>query len=322
MRNMGDASRPTDPIDMYDGCEIEMVLTTKRKVALAALAYRAISIGRSVAGKDDCAIVRRNGIQWYLDLSEGIDFSIYLLGAFERSTVITLAKLVRPGHTVFDVGANIGAHTLGLARSVGHQGRVFAFEPTDTACAKLKQNLALNPELEARTDVHQVLLAAETTAPLDPEIYASWPLKRDPTVHPKHRGRLMTSLNATVDTLDMFVQRQSIDRLDVIKMDVDGHEYPVLRGALNVLQRFRPVIVMEMSPYVHAENHQDFAALVELLRDVGYLFYDASTWKLLPSHADELDTLIPDGASINVIARPVGNIPAGDSLSDWASKSN
>ena len=285
-----------------------MILTTKTKVALAAMAYRAIATGRAIVGKNNCANVRRGGIEWCLDLSEGIDFSIYLLGAFERSTHAALQKLIRPGDTVFDVGANIGAHTLGIARSVGPTGSVYAFEPTDVAFGRLKRNLALNPELKLRTRAHEILLAEEATAPLEPEIYASWPLNTDDSVHPKHRGKLATALHASVDTLDRFVQREAIDRLDLIKIDVDGHEYPVLKGALKTLARFRPVLVMEISPYVHNEQKHGFGALVGLLRDAGYLLQDAGTWKPLPLRADELEALIPDGASINVIARIGGTI--------------
>jgi hypothetical protein len=60
---------------------------------------------------------------------------------------------------------------------------------------------------------------------------------------------------------------------------------------------------MEMSPYVHAEEHSSFADLVALLRDAGYSLQDAGTRKPLPLEADALERLIPDGASINVIAR-------------------
>ena len=285
-----------------------MILTTKTKVALAVMAYRAIATGRTIVGKNNCANVRRGGIEWCLDLSEGIDFSIYLLGAFERSTHAALQKLIRSGDTVFDVGANIGAHTLGIARSVGPTGSVYAFEPTDVAFGRLKRNLALNPELKLRTRAHEILLAEEATAPLEPEIYASWPLNTDHSVHPKHRGKLATALHASVDTLDRFVEREAIDRLDLIKIDVDGHEYPVLKGALKTLARFRPVLVMEISPYVHNEQKHGFGALVGLLRDAGYLLQDAGTWKPLPLRADELEALIPDGASINVIARIGGTI--------------
>jgi len=238
-----------------------------------------------------------------LDLNEGIDFSIYLLGAFERSTVITLEKLVKPGDVVFDLGANIGAHTLGLARSVGSAGKVFAFEPTDFAFEKLKRNLALNPELQARTCARQVLLAAAPAEDAPDEIFASWPLEKDGSVHPKHRGRLVTARNATVDTLDRVVEREGISRVDVIKIDVDGHELTVLQGGVGVLLKFRPILVMELSPYVHAEEHNSFAALVTLLRNAGYSIQHASTWAPLPLQERELEALIPDGASINVIAR-------------------
>jgi FkbM family methyltransferase len=281
-----------------------MILTTKTKIALASLAYRAIAMERAVLGKDDCVTVQRGGIKWALELREGIDLSIYLLGAFERSTLRTLQKLAIPGSVVFDIGANIGAHTLGLARSVGPTGRVFAFEPTDFAFAKLKRNLALNPELESRTHAHQVLLAQDIGAQLPPAIYASWPLLVKDALHPKHRGRLNATSNATVNTLDAFVESQSINRLDLIKIDVDGHEYPVLKGASGTLARFRPTLLMEMSPYVQDEQSHGFAALVSLLQDENYSLEDASTGKAVPLHVAELQSLIPDGAGINVVARP------------------
>jgi FkbM family methyltransferase len=283
-----------------------MILTTKKKIAVAGIAYRMVAMGRAIAGKDDRVTVRRGGFRWDLDLHEGIDFSIYLLGAFEKSTVRALHKLVRPGDIAFDIGSNIGAHTLGLAKSVGPTGRVFAFEPTDDAFAKLKRNLALNPELEARIHAHQIFLAARNDAPRQPEIYASWPLTKSASAHPKHQGRLVSTAQASVDTLDAFVEREGLDRLNLIKIDVDGFEYPVLMGGLRTLAKFRPLLLMEMSPYVHAEQSQSFEALVALLREYEYSLQDASTWKPLPLRSDQLEVLIPDGTGINVIARPSG----------------
>ena len=281
-----------------------MILTTKTKIALAALAYRPIAAGRALVGKNDRVTVRRGGLTWSLDLREGIDFSIFLLGAFERSTVNTLQKLARPGSVVFDIGANIGAHTLGLARSVGPAGRVFAFEPADFAFEKLKRNLALNPELDSRTSAHQILLASTPSAALPEKIYASWPLLASEPVHPKLRGRLLTTSNARVDTLDQFSERERLARLDLIKIDVDGHEVPVLMGGVKTLTRFHPTLLMELSPYVQDEQEHGLDALVSLLRDAGYLIEAAGTGQPLPLTADELRTQIPDGAGINVVARP------------------
>jgi len=281
------------------------VLTTKTKIALAALAYRTVSIGRRAIGKTNLAQVRRNGLLWSLDLSEGIDFSIFLLGGFEKSTAATLRRLVKPGDVAFDIGANVGAHTLGLARSVGPRGRVFAFEPADFAFAKLQTNLALNPELSARTEANQILLADTLTASAEPEIYASWPLGGQGSVHPKHRGRLASTSGASIDALDHFTERRQIDRVNVIKLDVDGHELPVLRGGLALLKRFRPILVMEMSPYIHAEEKNSFGELVRLLKDAGYRIEDAANGHALPLETAALERLIPDGASINVVALSV-----------------
>jgi FkbM family methyltransferase len=177
------------------------MLTTKTKVALAGAAYKVISFARSVVGKNDRVEVKRHGLRWALDLGEGIDFSIYLLGAFEAGTQATLQKLVRPGDVVFDIGANIGAHTLGIAQSVGAQGRVFAFEPADFAFEKLRRNLALNPALAARTFPQQALLTASSLDRKEPQIYASWPLQKSGAVHPKHRGQLVSTARARVETL-------------------------------------------------------------------------------------------------------------------------
>ncbi len=283
-----------------------MILTTKTKVACASVAYRVIAGARRFAGKDNWATVRRRGILWHLDLSEGIDLSIYLLGAFERSTAVALDRLVRPGDVAFDIGANIGAHTLGLALRTGSTGCVFAFEPTDFAFAKLKRNLELNPQLQGQTRIYQTLLADALTAPREAEIYASWPLRANAQVHAKHRGLLASTSNASVDTLDEFVEREGIERLDLIKIDVDGHEYPVLTGGRRTLEKFRPILVMELSPYVHAEKNEKFRDLIALLRENGYSLQDATSGKPLPLESDELEALIPDGASINVIARARG----------------
>lgn len=279
------------------------MLTTKTKISLAGIAYKFIALARSAAGKDAHVNVRRQGLRWSLDLREGIDFSIYLLGAFEPGTQRTLSKLINPGDVVFDIGANIGAHTLGMARSVGPSGKVYAFEPADFAFAKLRQNFSLNPELQSRLHAQQVFLGTRIAESKPTQVYASWPLRDNRALHPKHRGRLVSAAQASADTLDSFVERYKIDRIDLIKMDVDGCELPVLQGGLQTIQRFHPILVMEMSPYVHAEHNYSFGDFIALLRNSGYSVSDADTWQPVPLDAEQLQRIIPDGASINVVAR-------------------
>lgn len=107
--------------------------------------YHAVHAGRALLGRTDQEIVVRDNITYDLNLSEGIDFGIYLANFYERQTRSALSRLVSPGSLVLDIGANIGAHTLHLAQLVGPLGRVLAFEPTEFAFRKLRRNLDLNP---------------------------------------------------------------------------------------------------------------------------------------------------------------------------------
>src|SRR5687767_10401878 len=123
------------------------MLTTKTKMAIAQLLSRTLLLQRRVVGQGPEARVVRSGLRWNLDLREGIDLSIYLVVKFERDTVRAYQRLLKPGDTVIDIGANIGAHTLQLARCVSPGGRVVAIEPTEYAFGKLKTLLENNRPL-------------------------------------------------------------------------------------------------------------------------------------------------------------------------------
>lgn len=91
----------------------------KPKDFVAKALYRAVKAARYLVGKRDQCIVTRRGFRFELDLSQGIDFAIYLMGAWELDTVAAVARCVKPGQAVLDIGANVGAITLELARAVG-----------------------------------------------------------------------------------------------------------------------------------------------------------------------------------------------------------
>lgn len=290
------------------------MLTTKTKISIARCAQAIVMGLRSVAGLPATTRACRQGVQWELDLHEGIDFSIWLLGSFEPGTVRTYRQVIHAGDTVLDIGANIGAHTLHLAKCVGPSGRVVAFEPTDYAFAKLARNTALNPELAPRIQCcqHMLVDAARQNAPTGP-LYSSWPLRQDDTAkHQLHQGRLMATSGASPRTLDAAVAALGLSRLDCIKLDIDGFECQMLRGARAVLTRWHPTIIMELAPYVLEEQGASLAELVQLLRDYGYALYHTDTGKPLTMDAASLLQMIPHGASLNVLARAAREIDRED----------
>jgi FkbM family methyltransferase len=248
------------------------------------------------------ALVQRDGLRWDLDLDEGVDLAIYLFGMFERSTVMACRRLVAAGDTVLDIGANIGAHTLHLARDVGETGTVVAYEPTVFAYEKLLRNVALNPSLAPRIVAEQILLVEAGSSPPPAALYSSWPLRTQADVHATHRGRLMDTTGARTLTLDEHVEGAGLRKVDFIKLDVDGHECPVLRGGAATLRKHRPVLVMELAPYVHVELGHRLEDCFDALLSQGYRFRDLDSGAEVPARLSQVEKMIGPGASLNVIA--------------------
>lgn len=280
------------------------MLTTRQKIALARIARAPVIAARRLLGRGPEVVVKRRGLTWQLDLREGIDFSIFLMGGFELRTIAAYGAILRPGSVALDIGANIGAHALPLAELVGPLGRVLAFEPTSFAYAKLRRNLSLNPELGERVRAFQMMLVADDAETLPEALYSSWPLEVSEDVHPKLRGRLMSTNGARAASLDAILEEEGVERVDFIKLDVDGYECEVLRGASHTLKRRRPSLIMEIAPYVLAEQGESLEGLLDLLRSAKYSLYDLNSgralWRDLPISSGN----ITDGAGFNVVARP------------------
>ncbi len=276
-------------------------MKTKTKIAMAAAASRLVRGLRRIVGAGPVTEVTRGGIRWRLDLTEGIDFSIYLLGAFEPVTVAACRRLIKPGDVVLDIGANVGALALPMAQMAGPSGKVYAFEPTDFAFAKLTANLALNPELKARVNAAQTMLT-DTAAAVTEPIYSSWPLKGTGALHDKHGGAAESTTGAKPQKLDLALN--GVPRVDFIKLDVDGFECHVLGGARETLRRHRPVILMELAPYCLVERKRSLVELLGILQGAGYrLFHLDGTTPVVDS-AYRLIAPIADGASVNIVAKP------------------
>ena len=277
-----------------------MLISTRKKIAMARLASIGVLGLRRLAGRGHRAEVRRGGVNWSLDLHEGIDFAIYLTGYFEPRTVAAYRRLLAPGSVAVDVGANMGAHTLHLSSCVGRDGRVLAFEPTAEAYRRLTRNIAINPELSRRIEAMQTMLVAAPDTALEPTVYASWPLRSPSDAHHLHLGVALSTEGANISTFDDAVAAAGLDRVDLIKLDVDGHELDVLRGARTTLTQYHPTIVMELTSYTLEERGHDPAELASLLEDMNYRLHDLGGRSLLGG-TDAVFKL-PAGHSLNVIA--------------------
>lgn len=113
----------------------------------------------------------------------------------------------------------------------------------------------------------------------------------------------MTTTGAESRTLDSVVFSLNLSRVDLIKLDIDGFECRMMRGASDVLTRWHPVLVMELAPYALEEQGASLHELIELLKSHGYALFELSKNRPIVMDADHLTKEIPPGASLNVVAR-------------------
>jgi FkbM family methyltransferase len=215
-----------------------------------------------------------------------------LSGAYETDTEAMIGRFVREGHVAVDIGANVGAVSLALAKAVGEMGRVEAFEPGPMFFSRLEANLELNPGLKKRVRTHRIGLSATRGALVwQPSVSISGTAST-------YIGQI-DSRNPVIEVpahpFDSFAKDQGIERVDFIKIDVDGGELEVLKGAQEYLRKQHPVIYVEVNFWDEATTARA-AELDQLLRSLGYSIY-----KLLPQTHELVATRFPD-YSFNVIA--------------------
>ena len=284
-----------------------MNISTKAKIYLASLINHPIVFIFNKVFKSGVIRVKRRGIKWELDITEGIDFSIFIFGLFEKTTSEAINRLLSDGDVVIDIGANIGAHTLPMAKLVGKRGRVYAVEPTNYAYDKLTNNLSINKNLSQRVQVDQVILINNGSRAKVEGLYSSWPLSdngKNSKRHAVHQGVLRSISKAKERTLDDYVSMNNITSLDLIKLDVDGNELEVLGGAKNILKNLKPTIIMELAPEQYVE-YADFFKVVDTLVSAGYRYYSLDEKSEYSNEPHKLIKNIPKNGSINVVARVV-----------------
>jgi FkbM family methyltransferase len=190
---------------------------------------------------------------------------------FERTEMQLVARLLKPNMNVIDAGANIGIYSLLAAKSIGDDGRIWAFEPSQTTYNLFLDNLALN---QVKTVSAQRMALSDAQGQLTLRSENGF---GDLYRHLDYSGKAAPGdLIETVDvhTLDDFAASNNIDQIDFLKIDVEGGEYCLLKGAHHLLARSPNVIVMvEIEEDWCLRNGFKPEDAFELLRSQGFTLY-------------------------------------------------
>ncbi|MBK5292545.1 MAG: FkbM family methyltransferase [Acidobacteriia bacterium] len=239
-------------------------------------------------------------VDWYLDMQlcirMGNDLSkqIFIGGCNEPNEMAFLAKELKPGMTLVDAGAMEGIYTVLGARVVGANGKVYAFEPSRRERASLARNLELN-----RLQHVQVFEAALSDADGEGMLCVA---------NDEHSGqntlgglvfdgaREVERIPVKLRRLDTVAAAEGWTRLDFLKMDVEGAEMRLLRGAEETLSRFHPVILFEISERLLEKQGANPEQLIRWLTERDYLLYRFGSDGALEPAAD--------GMGDNMVAAP------------------
>jgi FkbM family methyltransferase len=235
------------------------------------------------------------GLRIHLYLSNDLSKQLYIAGCIEPNEFASLDKMLGPGMTFVDAGANDGLFTLFAARRVGPSGQVWAFEPSPRELLRLKRNVRLN-------GIGNVRLFPLALA--DCEGQAEMKIADD-----EHSGQntlgdfayqieLAGRERVSTRRLDDLVQQECLRPVDVIKLDVEGAELSVLTGASSVLRKQRPLLLLEVNENALRLQGTTGAALIEFLRAHDYEVYgfDPTTGQPFSSPKEQL--------SDNIVALP------------------
>ncbi|UCG69090.1 MAG: FkbM family methyltransferase [Thermoplasmata archaeon] len=221
----------------------------------------------------------------YYNITKKYDFKIYLKRGgykviiyglplyFENEPFYELRAPI-PGYfryyqfkrddVIIDAGAYPGVFAIIAAKLVGENGKVFAFEPDKKNCEELQRNIKRN-QISNITIIQKGLWSRNTELQFKTTGGDSSTLMTN-----DHKGNAITSVNVT--TLDDFVKEYSLNRINFIKMDIEGAEIEALKGSANTLREFD--VNLAIASYHEVDGKKTSHKVERLLREYGY---DAKT---------------------------------------------
>jgi FkbM family methyltransferase len=234
-------------------------------------------------------------------LDEHMGSHIFWYGSYSREILLVLDRILRPGMVVFDVGANLGEVAIFAAKRVAPGGKVVCFEPLSKLAGVLRENIARNPGIQVEV-VECGVADRIGSAPL---FTLSGRFQREgdhaglATLYAQ-QGRETPGGTIPLTTLDHHCGA-SESRVDLIKVDVEGAELPVLQGAHDLIGRFRPWLILEVQRDTSEAAGYDQADILRFLEPLAYTFARIG-------RRGRLSTLTPAGLGDfqNVLCIPPG----------------
>lgn len=208
------------------------------------------------------------GAKMSLDIREYSQRLIYYCGVYEEPELQCISSYIGTGHVFVDVGANIGYYSLWAASKVGASGKVFSFEPDPITYADLEENVALN-------QFSNIQLCPIACGEAVGQSFFLHEYDNTGSSHLITDNSVKNETLVSVARLDTYLQERGVTNIDFLKIDAEGAELQVLKGATAYLQLGIPPLVQvevinkALKQFSSSEKH-----LVDFMSEHNYLPYD------------------------------------------------
>jgi len=219
-------------------------------------------------------------IRCYLD---SMISKLIFIEKFEQKELIFLHNFLRPGDVFIDIGANIGLHTLIASKKVEANGKVYAFEPTPNTFARLKENIYINNI----QNVEIFPIALSNTSGSQPFFSFGNGMDAFNSFAPILEQTPFEKVDVATTTLSNFYSKLPvglIEKISLIKIDVEGWEAPVLEGGYKLLEKPNaPTLLVEFTEENAKAAGRKCSDLFSLGEELGYKWYHIENNKIIES---------------------------------------
>lgn len=176
-----------------------------------------------------------------VDTSSYVEWDIFFRGQYERKVIDFFKNILKEDSVAIDAGAYIGTHTLVMGRLVGGTGRVLAFEPHPDIRNKLMDNIKLN-------NLNNIKIFGSALSDKEGKMnlfsYSDRMLDKG-TSSLYELNDLEGSFEVPVLTMDKVAADEKLNRLDLVKIDTRGSDFPIIKGAAESIKKFKPAVIFE-----------------------------------------------------------------------------
>ena len=231
------------------------------------------------------------GVRLHLDANNLISRVILETGVWDQDTWLAMERHLAPGATFVDIGAHDGYCSLKGARIVGPAGRVLAVEANPEMVTVLEKNI----QASGARGIQVLPFACSDNEGVLTLFSASQSNTGSSSLskaNASQYGEPGQSYQVASRTLDAIIQKAGVSRVDLVKVDVEGAELLILKGALETLAHYRPALLLELDDQLLQPMGTSAAEVTEFLRAYGYVRggqYDDANFEFLPVTTTQSD---------------------------------